>query len=80
MVHVPLLALLCVCARGETAPQPSTAAFQMPAQDVVQLGDLALGKWRIAPDLTPAHWIGDPEVTTGDHDGVAVRLVADKKE
>ncbi len=54
-----LAAALAVSAHGQAAPQAAVAAFQLPASDLVQLPDLALGKWMIAPDLTPAHWIGE---------------------
>lgn len=53
-------ALLGLCACEKAAPPPE-ASFQLPAGDLVELRDFSLGKWMIAPDLGPAHWIGEVE-------------------
>lgn len=54
-----LSALLALGACDSPAPQVSEASFQLPASDLVRLPDLSLGRWMIAPDLAPAHWIGE---------------------
>ena len=57
--RLALAALLALGACDSPAPQVSEASFQLPASDLVRLPDLSLGRWMIAPDLAPAHWIGE---------------------
>jgi hypothetical protein len=54
-----LAALLGFCACDNPGTQASDSSFQLPAADLVRLRDFSLGKWMIAPDLSPAHWIGE---------------------